>query len=194
MSHYFVEDKNQESNIVEIEYKFKEVITKYKTDGGLFSKEHVDYASDILMREIPILSGKVLDLGCGYGPIGITMAKVYHVQVTFADVNPKAIRFTKVNCELNGIKADFVESDGFEKVNGLYNSIILNPPIHAGKPVIYQMYEDAPTYLEDGGAFYIIIQKKHGAATTIKKLESVFSQVNILYKKKGFFVVEAKNN
>lgn len=190
MSHYFINDENMESNVVTINYVFNDIEMTFKTDNGLFSKEHVDYASNILMHEIPELNGKVLDLGCGYGPIGITMSKAYDVDVTMVDVNPKAVNFSKINCEINGVNGEVIESDGFANVSGVFDAIILNPPIHAGKKVIYQMYEDAYDHLVDGGRFYIVIQKKHGAKTTMEKLDQVFTRVVTLYKTKGFFVLE----
>jgi len=191
LSHYFIHDENLESNIVEIEYEFQEVNIKLKTDNGLFSKEHVDYATNILLHELPPLKGKVLDLGCGYGPIGISLAKTNTIMLTMADINNKAIEFSKVNCESNHVQAEFVESDGFQNIEGMFDFIILNPPIHAGKQTIYQMYEDAYKHLQPNGRFYLIIQKKHGAKSTIEKLDAIYDTCKTIYKKKGFYILEA---
>ncbi len=190
MSHYFIDDKNVKSDIRTIHYEYKGIGMTFKTDNGLFSKEHVDYASDILIKALPILRGKVLDLGCGYGPIGISLAKAFDIDLTMVDVNPKAIEFSKINCQANGIEADILLSDGFKELKGTFDAIVLNPPIHAGKQVIYGMYEDAYKFLNPGGSFYLIIQKKHGAKTTLEKLDTIFNQIETLYKKKGIFVLE----
>ncbi len=190
MSHYFIDDKSVKSDIRTIEYEYKGHKMSFKTDNGLFSKEHVDYASNILINELPDMYGKVLDLGCGYGPIGIALAKAYHIDLTMVDINSKAVEFSRMNCQTNGVKADIVLSDGLKEIQEVFDNIILNPPIHAGKQVIYNMYEDCYRHLSNGGSFYLIIQKKHGAKTSIEKLETIFEEINTLYKKKGFYVLE----
>lgn len=190
MSHYFIHDENMESNVTTIEYEFGGYTCSFKTDNGLFSKEHVDYATNILLHQLPELHGKVLDLGCGYGPIGIILSKVNDIRLTMVDVNPKAIEFSRENCRINGVDATFIESDGFAGVEDVYDAIVLNPPIHAGKKTIYEMYEMGRNHLTDGGRFYIVIQKKHGALSSIEKLGTIYETCNILYKKKGFFVLE----
>ncbi len=83
MSHYFIHDENMESNVTTIEYEFGGYTCSFKTDNGLFSKEHVDYATNILLHQLPELHGKVLDLGCGYGPIGIILSKVNDIRLTW---------------------------------------------------------------------------------------------------------------
>lgn len=189
MSHYFIADDSLASKKEKFSYNFKGKAFAFYSDSGLFSMGHVDYATDILMKELPVLSGTLLDLGCGYGPIGIVLGKTYDLSVTFSDVNSKALRYTKENLEVNGFSGNVIESDGFQQIEGYFDHITLNPPIHAGKQVIFQMYEGAFEHLNKGGCFYVVIQKKHGAESTIKTLETIFGHCNVLYKKKGFFVL-----
>ncbi|MDN5351385.1 MAG: rRNA (guanine1207-N2)-methyltransferase [Clostridiales bacterium] len=188
MSHYFIEDNSKEE-IRSFDYRFEETLFHFESDIGLFSKDHVDYASDLLLNAITPFSGSALDLGCGYGPIGIVLAKVYGVDVTMTDVNPKALRFAAHNVALNGVEATLVESDGFEKIESSFDVIVLNPPIHAGKQLIFDLYDGAYAHLVPGGHFYVVIQKRHGAESTQKKLETLFDGAcETVYKKKGVFV------
>lgn len=190
MSHYFIEDESLKSEIKQIPYSFKGNNFEFISDNGLFSKEHVDYASDLLLNNMGKISGSLLDLGCGYGVIGIVLSKAYGVDVTFVDVNPKAIKFTSKNCETNGVSGRCIQSNCFENILETYDNIVLNPPIHAGKDIIFEMYEEAYKHLNYNGKFYIVIQKKHGAESSKKKLLEIFDECNTLYKKKGFYVFE----
>lgn len=188
MSHYFIEDSSLEHDIKKIDYIYAGHRFIFTTDAGVFSKDRVDYATDILLRTIPALSGTLLDMGCGYGCIGIVLAKTYALKLTQADINPSALRLTEKNCGENGVASVVLQSDCFENISGSFDTIVINPPIHAGKAVTYKMYEDSFHHLEDGGKLYIVTLKKHGAESTRVKLESVFGNCETLYKKKGYYV------
>jgi 16S rRNA (guanine1207-N2)-methyltransferase len=167
--------------------------TEFITDNGVFSKNHVDIATSFLLKTIyNEVKGEVLDVGCGYGVIGITVAKNSNVQkVTMLDVNHRALELAKRNCEKNKVvnKVKILESDGFENIVDKYDTIITNPPIRAGKTVIYKMYEDAKEHLKDSGALYLVINKKHGAPSTITFLNTLFGNCEVLDKKTGFNVI-----
>jgi len=162
----------------------------FLSNSGLFSCEKVDAASILLMENIPPLTGSLLDLGCGYGPIGTVLGKVYPVQVTMSDVNRIALEYAAKNARRNGVTAQVVHSDGFENLSHDYDSIVLNPPIHAGKEVMHRLYYGAAKHLAPGGAFYIVIHKKHGAESTINTLAEIFISCLTLYKKKGLYVLK----
>lgn len=190
MSHYFVEDKSLKSEINRFSYTFQGREFHFISDNGLFSKEHIDYASNLLIQNIGSLSGSLLDMGCGYGTIGIMLAGIYKLKVTLADVNPKAIEFAKINCKNNQITAECIVSDRFDNITKNYDTIAINPPIHAGKQIIFEMYEESLRHLNNGGSLYIVIQKKHGAKSTKDKLIDIFGNCNELYKKKGFYIFQ----
>lgn len=206
-SHYFLNDETLEDDIKEFSFSFRGAVYKFTSNSGVFSPGHVDDASALLMREMPeINSGKFLDLGCGYGAIGISLAgaaarnagvendtRVTNLfELTMADVNERALDLAKLNAAKNGIEAEFILSDCFDNIDGSFDAISLNPPIHAGKEVIFKMYEQSFEHLNEGGALYIVIQEKHGAPSTIKKLKEVFGNCTTLYKKKGYYVLESK--
>lgn len=194
MEHYYTSDPSVKSEEREIEYEIAGNQFKFITDNGVFSKNHVDIATSFMVKTIyEEVKGDVLDVGCGYGVIGITMAKNSNVNsVTMLDVNHRALELAKRNAEKNKVsdKIKIVESDGFEKINENYDTIITNPPIRAGKSVIYKMYEDAKEHLKDGGTLYLVINKKHGAPSTITFLNTLFGNCEVLDKKTGFNVIK----
>lgn len=188
MNHYFIESKGEKQGVKTIAYAFAGRRFTFTTHDGLFSKDHVDPATDILLHTVPPLSGSLLDLGCGYGCIGIVLAKTYSLALTQADVNGAAVEAAKANCAANGVVGQVVQSDCFSGISGTFNTITLNPPIHAGKEVTYRMYEEAADFLQTGGRFYVVTLKKHGAESTLAKLQSVFGNCETLRRKKGYYV------
>jgi len=192
MNHYFKSNENLEHKLIETEYVFKFAKFNFITDIGVFSKGRIDFATNILLENLPELTGKTLDIGCGYGCIGIVLAKTYgeNIKVIMSDVNERALELAEKNAKKNGVSVNIIKSDGFENIHENFDNIILNPPIHAGKAVIYKIYEEAYDHLSPGGRFFIVIQKKHGALSHRQKLEEIFGNENctVLYSKKGFFV------
>jgi 16S rRNA (guanine1207-N2)-methyltransferase len=187
-SHYFIEDPSLPRAPQTISYALKGQRFLFTTEAGLFSKARVDPATDILLRTLPPLSGSLLDLGCGYGCLGIVLAKLYALTLTQADVHPRAVDLARRNGRANGVAGQVLLSDGFKNIPGAFDTIVLNPPIHAGKAVTYALYEGAAAHLRGGGAFYVVTLKKHGAESTAAKLRDVFGACAVLYKKKGYFV------
>lgn len=188
MSHYFIEDKTLKHDIKKIKYTYGDIGFEFTTDSGLFSKDHVDPATDILLNSISGPSGSLLDMGCGYGCIGIVLGKAYSLQVTQADINQLAVDFTKRNCIANDVNSFVIKSNCFESISGSFDTIVINPPIHAGKVITYKMYEDSLLHLNNGGKLYIVTLKKHGAESTRVKLNDTFGNCETLYKKKGYYV------
>ena len=188
MSHYFIPDENLKPDVKRIHYVFSGKNFTFQTDSGVFSKDRVDHATDILLNSIPPLNGSLLDMGCGYGCIGIVLAKTYSLELTQCDVNPEAVKLTKINCKINKVKSDIKISDCFDNIAGKFDTITLNPPIHAGKSVTYKMYEESAAHLNKGGRLFIVTLKKHGAESTYAKIKSVFGNCETLYKKKGYYI------
>jgi 16S rRNA (guanine1207-N2)-methyltransferase len=188
MSHYFSEDNSLKPDIKKIVYCFAGREFVFTTDSGLFSKDRIDRATDILLGTVPPLSGSLLDMGCGYGCIGIVLAKIYSLELTQSDVSRSAVELTKINCGDNGVDSAIIKSNCFDGVSGSFDTIVINPPIHAGKYVTYKMYEDSVSYLNDGGKLYIVTLKKHGAESTRTKLKDIFGRCETIYKKKGYYV------
>ena len=193
MSHYFQDDPNLVSNIKEITFEINGLTMKLLTDNGVFSKNNVDEGSYAFLKVLlPLdLGNHILDLGCGYGTIGLTLAKAHEeARITLADVNPRAVALCERNAGLLNLspRVTILQSDIYEKIEGPYDSIVVNPPIRAGKKVTYKMYEEAKQYLIDGGSLYIVIRKAQGADSASKYIESIFGNVELLDCHKGYHI------
>ena len=189
MEHYFTNNENLESHPVELTCWCGSRKLIFNSDSGVFSSREIDDASLALVRHIGPLSGKVLDLGCGYGFIGIYLAAKYDgIFLTQSDVNRRALSLCRSNCSSNGICSEIVESDGFDHLPESFDHILLNPPIHAGKDIVYRLYDEAYAHLEPGGCFYIVIRKKHGAESSRRHLEDLGFSCEVLTSEKGIMV------
>ena len=140
----------------------------FETDAGVFSKQHIDPGSEILCKSLPELHGRVLDMGCGWGAMTVPA-----LDVTMADVNERALDLAVRNVQKNGMQAKAVLSDGFERVEGEFDAVMTNPPIRAGKAVIYRMFEDAKAHLAEGGRLFLVIRKQQGAPSALKFLKEL---------------------
>jgi 16S rRNA (guanine1207-N2)-methyltransferase len=189
MSHYFIDDPEIKSRPVEISYFFAGRNYVFHSDAGVFSAQRIDPATERMLTQMPPLHGSLLDMGCGYGCLGIILAKTYSLELTQADINQRAIRLAQKNSKQNNVKSDIILSDCFDKVAGYFDTIVINPPIRAGKEVVYRMYEGSRLHLKENGRLFVIIQKKHGAESTIAKLRQVFGNCETAYKKKGYYLL-----
>ena len=196
MGYYFDENPTLESNVKEIRFSLYGQNYAYYTDNGVFSKSKIDEGTYIFLKVLlPLhLTGRILDLGCGYGPLGLTIAiNSKEARVDLADINSRALALASRSGErlnLNN-RVTFLHSDIFEKIEGPYDSIVVNPPIRAGKIVTYRMYLESKQHLIDGGSLYVVIRRKQGAESALKYIETVFENVSVLHKEKGYWIIKA---
>ena len=196
MSHYFKDDPNLASNIKQINFEVNGISMRLLTDNGVFSKNKVDEGSlGFLKVLLPLdLGNNILDLGCGYGTLGLTLAMAKkEARVTLADINPRALNMCRKNAELLNLsqRVTILQSDIYEKIEGPYDSIVVNPPIRAGKVVTYKMYEGAKQNLIDGGSLFIVIRKAQGAESASRYIESLFGNIKLLKRDKGYHIYQA---
>ncbi len=195
MSHYFENDVNLKSNIRELSYKHDSSFFTFLSDNGVFSKKNIDYGSYLLLETYlkeNITNVKVLDVGCGYGFLGIVISVLTSSYVDMVDVNKRAVHLTKRNIKkydkFNG--SAFV-SDAYTEVKNKYNVIITNPPIRVGKEKLLEILEGAFDHLEKDGTLYFVIRKDQGALSIKKTLEQK-RNVEIINKDKGYFIIKVK--
>lgn len=190
---YFASEPTCESHQVPCAFAYRGHGLNFMTDAGVFSKGELDTGTRLLLDALPELSGEVLDLGCGWGAIGIAVKKAYPaIRVTMLDVNRRALELCRRNADQNGIEAECLESDGMAAVmDRTFDFIITNPPIRASKPVIYRMFADASHSLKENGALYLVIRKQQGAESCMKYLKTLFAQVEKVDKSGGFWVLKA---
>lgn len=195
MNHYFTDNRQLEHNRKEISFRFSCFNYLFTTDSGVFSKNQVDFGTHTLLSIVSEgnIKGKILDLGCGYGPVGVVLKNMFNdCEVHMYDINPRAVELAKINVELNKVDCLVDQSDGFENIRiDDYSNIIFNPPIRTGKENIYKMFEQSYEHLISGGSLWIVIQKKQGGLSAKAKISSIFGNCEIIGKEKGYLVLKS---
>ena len=197
MGQYFEYNPNLKNNIHEVRYTFKGKELVFDVDNGVFSKDRVDFGTNVLLNSIPNFEKelRILDMGCGYGVIGLCIAKAYpEASVTMADVNQRAVELTKANIIKNRINnANVLLSNLYDGFNSsdMFDVIISNPPIRAGKNIVHGVAINGYEHLKWGGKILLVIQKKQGAPSMEKCLFEVFGNVKTLNKENGYFIFES---
>ena len=196
MSHYFENDKNLKSEIRELSYKYDSSFFTFYSDNGVFSKKSIDYGSRLLLESYlkeNIRNTRVLDVGCGYGFIGIVIGVLTDSYVDMVDINKRAVHLTQKNIKrYKGFKGNAFVSDAYSDVIDKYNVIITNPPIRVGKEKVLEILEGAFEHLDADGTLYYVIRKDQGALS-IKKIIENTKKVEIINKDKGYFIFKVKN-
>lgn len=194
--HYY--SKTQEgldSNPSQFTFNFMNNKFIFHTDSGVFSKDYIDYGSFVMLKtfEPNNIDLPILDMGAGYGAIGITVSKLFDKHVDMCEINERAYLLNKKNIEQNNANKAFVyHSDLYEEVsNKKYSSIITNPPIRAGKQVVYAIYDGAYEHLVSGGELWVVIQKKQGAPSSKDHLTELFGNCIVVNKDKGYYILKS---
>ncbi|MEQ6389887.1 class I SAM-dependent methyltransferase [Bacillaceae bacterium S4-13-58] len=195
--HYYSKTPQSKSDQRNFTFQLRNHSFIFTTDHGVFSKNEVDYGSRVLIDayQPPEIDGINVDLGCGYGPIGLSLAKAFPDQAfLLVDVNERALELAEINRNQNHItNATVMQSDRLQDVHQQpIASIITNPPIRAGKETVHLMLEESFEKLTSGGQLWVVIQKKQGAPSAKKKMEEFFGEVDTVVKDKGYFVLVAK--
>lgn len=194
-NHYYTEQPDTAHDLEQWSFELKGKKFQFVTDSGVFSRETVDYGSRVLIdaftwTELP--EGKILDVGCGYGPIGLSLAYASQLPVEMVDINQRAVGLAEGNAKRNHIEnVEVHQSNIYEEVKDTYAAIVSNPPIRAGKKVVHEILTGAYPRLKKGGTLTIVIQKKQGAPSAQKKMEETFGNVEIVTKDKGYYILKS---
>lgn len=195
MSHYFENDMNLKSEIRELSYKYNSSFFMFYSDNGVFSKNSIDFGSRLLLEtyfEENLTNKRVLDVGCGYGFLGIMIGNITDSYVEMVDINKRAVHLTNMNIKrYKDFKGKTYVSDGYSAVLDKYDIIITNPPIRVGKDKVLQILLGAFDHLEKDGLLYYVIRKDQGALSIKKNLEENGIQVNVINRDKGYFIFKA---
>ena len=190
--HYYTQQPGSAHDEWEISVRILGNELQFTTDAGTFSRDGLDRGTRVLLEALPELRGRVLDLGCGWGAVGVALAAAYpELDVVMTDINRRAAQLARRNLERNGVRAQVLEGDGFEAVAGVFDAIVTNPPIRAGKAVIYGLFDGASRRLAPGGTLYVVIRKQQGAPSAVKHLQTRFADVQIIDRSGGFWVLRA---
>lgn len=202
MSHYFSEVQDVKSAKKIINYEIKNEKFEFLTDNGVFSKTKVDFGTDVMLRTFlnenkKLENIRILDIGCGYGVVSVVLKRFFEkAKILLTDVNERALELTKENIQKNNRTDDFEvrKSFVFDNISENFDVILSNPPIRAGKQVIFEIYEKSFFHLNKNGEFYCVIQTKHGAKSTKKKLEELFGNCTTLVIEAGYRIFRCVKN
>lgn len=193
--HYYSKtQENIKSEPKQYIFNFKNHSFKFNTDNGVFSKDYIDYGSFALLKEfIPNeLDAPILDMGAGYGPIGIVISKLYNKKTIMCEINERAYNLILSNIKLNNSNSIAYNSNLYEKVFDIkFSSIVTNPPIRAGKDIVFAIYDGAYNQLLEGGELWVVIQKKQGAPSSKSHIEEIFGNCEIVAKDRGYYILKA---
>lgn len=194
MEHYFTNNSNLKSEFRTIIYKHANDTLEFTSDLGVFSKDKVDFGSNLLIDayyELGRRNVTLLDVGCGYGIIGILLAKYMGCKSTLVDVNRRALHLSEMNIKKLGVDAKTLESNIYSNITDKYDVIITNPPIRTGKQTVMEFLLGAKEHLKEDGELWFVIRKDQGVKSIMKNLENVY-KMQVLKKSKGFYIILAK--
>lgn len=190
--HYYTHTPTSRHDVKRLEISLDGQTLEFDTDAGVFSRGELDAGTELMIKSLPELTGTALDLGCGWGALGLFVKRRNpSLQITLADINERAVELSKKNAALNGLECSVICSDGFKNISGIFDAILTNPPIRAGKRVIYDMFLNARAHLSENGALYIVIQTKQGADSALKYLRENYAHADIIARGGGFKVIRA---
>lgn len=192
MEHYYSENPNAAHDERTVIFEALDEKLTCVTDAGVFCRDGLDMGTRVLLETLPEARGRVLDLGCGWGAVGIVLGKKYPgARIVMTDINSRAVELAVRNLRSNGVaNAQVLQGDGFEYVDGNFDLIALNPPIRTGKQAIYAMFAASAKRLNPGGALYIVIRKQQGAESAEKYLNTIFESVERVSRDKGYWVLK----
>lgn len=193
MEHYFTNNPNTKSEFREINYTLNDKRFTFISDNGVFSKNKLDVGSLILINsylERNNSSKEILDLGCGYGTIGIIVSKITGSFVDMVDVNKRSLHLTEMNIKKNKVCCNSFYSDAYSEVNKKYDVILTNPPIRAGKDKVLEILMGAKDHLNNNGELWYVIRKDQGAKSITKTLENEYL-TELIEKEKGYYIYKA---
>lgn len=193
MAHYFTNDENLKSEIKRVDTVIHSTSYYFYTDNGVFSKGELDFGTELLLRTFEYIYPQektLLDMGCGCGPIGIYASK-QGFTVDMSDVNKRAIHLSKMALKEQDLRANVFESDAYENIQNQYDYIVSNPPIRVGKQKLYEIIMGAKEHLKEKGELWIVVRKQQGAESLIRDMKEVYNSVEIITKKKGFYIIKA---
>ncbi len=193
MAHYFTNEENLKSEIEKVIAEINGIPFYFYTDNGVFSKGELDFGTELLLKNFKYDNPNnktLLDIGCGCGPIGI-YASHLGFAVDMSDVNKRAIHLSKMSLKEQNLNANVFESDAYKNITNKYDYIVSNPPIRVGKEKLYEIVMNAKEHLKDGGSLWIVVRKQQGAESMVRDMKNAYKTVEVIVKKKGFFIIKA---
>ena len=194
--HYFSRKPEGELRIYKFSIQVRGISLKLVSASGVFSARRVDLGTKVLLENMIVKDyWRILDLGCGYGIIGLVAAKLApHGFVIMTDINKRAIKLARINAKLNKIKnIEIRHGDLYEPVEGeVFDTIISNPPQAAGMRIIKRLIEGSTNYLKEGGLLQLVARHNKGGKRIFDIMGQVFKDTYILGGRGGYRVYIAR--
>lgn len=197
LEHYFTNNNELKSEFRNLTYTTHGESFQFTSDNGVFSKDKIDFGSRLLVETFLEKNERtihsLLDVGCGYGFIGIVLSKLVNIEAVLVDINKRALHLAEKNSKENKVNTKVLFSDIYENVQNTYDLIITNPPIRAGKKVVYEILEGAKKFLNKDGELWFVIRREQGAKSAMRDLEKTY-KIELIKKDKGFYIIRAKTS
>ncbi len=196
MNHYFTAEPQGGHQEKSIQFRHQGIDFTFVTDQSVFSRQRLDYGTECLLeaigRDDRPKTGRLLDLGCGYGVVGIVLKRLHPaLSVVLCDINKRAVDLARRNAELNQTRfVTVVQSDGTSRVEGTFDVIATNPPIRAGKETVHRFFREAAEHLNPAGCLFVVIRKQQGAPSALKRLQELFGEVAVVSRSAGYWVIK----
>ncbi|MEM3550214.1 MAG: methyltransferase [Candidatus Bathyarchaeia archaeon] len=198
VNHYFAERPKSKPKTRIIEAVLRGKPFKFITASGVFSKKRIDLGTRVLIESMLLPDkGLVLDLGCGYGAVGIVAAAINpKLHVIMVDVNERAVQLAKQNIKLNNIyNAEVRKGSLYEPVEGFtFNTILSNPPVSAGMETVKAIVFEAPRHMANKANLQMVVRSKIWGKRLRTFFEESFGNVRILAIKSGYRVLIAEKH
>lgn len=192
--HYYTENPESEIKEITFDYKIKNVSLRLTSVSGVFSfKSKIDKASELLIESFNPSGKMLLDIGCGYGAIGLFLKALFpNLVVCLSDVNNRAVEYSIINARNNNLQVKAIQSNLFSNLSGLvFDDIVTNPPIAAGKKLNIDLINESYEHLNTGGAFWLVAYHNKGGSTYKNIMKEKFDNVEDVGKSGGIRVYKS---
>jgi 16S rRNA (guanine1207-N2)-methyltransferase len=190
MEHYFTRSPTSPERVTTIEGVLRGRTLRFKTSSGVFSKNKIDAGTQVLVDAVRITPDEtLLDVGGGYGAIGISLS-FFCDSVLLIDINERACGLARENIVLNEVPNAYVVCGTPSCVRKSFDVVVMNPPIRAGKKVVFQLIEESKNCLTNTGRMYIVARTRQGAKSIYSFVEGLFSETEYASLKGGYRVIK----
>ncbi len=197
MKHYFTDNRELPSDRKEFSFRFLGFDYKFTSDSGVFSKSEADEGSLLLVKTVNefTLHSPMLDLGCGIGLMALLLKRLQpHLEITGTDINSRAVECARETSLKMDLPVTFLVGDGVSLLTMPFATVVLNPPIRAGKATVYRLFQESYDILSNEGSLYVVIRRQQGAASAAVELQRIFGNVSRLAVKKGYEVLKSSKS